>query len=247
MRVEVCFETTDTIALATIQFAIVTSAGGSLDCSAALSVHQETPSRRGQAETFGVPLAGVDRLFVLTGYTVATFAQSKTLINAAYKASVKHIVLLGVFADWDCTDPHFAWHQLIESYVKASGMAWTHLHPNMFMETSTCSSMRRTTPSPPIGRELARAGPPPPTSPPSPQACFAKGREAPWKELLAERQGAYRCRHRGNPQRGRGTMEFVAPQNLTLRYRRRTRSRSSTPINATANHRGTAHAKCDTA
>lgn len=85
-------------------------------------------------ETFGVALAGVDRLFVLTGYTVAMLAQSKTLVDAAYKAGVKHIVHLGVFAEWDSTDPHFAWHQLIESYVKASGMAWTHLHPNMFME-----------------------------------------------------------------------------------------------------------------
>ena len=85
-------------------------------------------------ETFGVALAGVDRLFVLTGYTVAMLAQSKTLIDAAYKAGVKHIVHLGVFAEWDCTDPHFVWHQLIESYVKASGMGWTHLHPNMFME-----------------------------------------------------------------------------------------------------------------
>lgn len=84
--------------------------------------------------TFGAALAGVDRLFLLTGYTVAMLTQSKTLIDAANKAGVKHIVHLGVFAEEDCTDPHFGWHQLVETYVKASGMAWTHLHPNMFME-----------------------------------------------------------------------------------------------------------------
>jgi uncharacterized protein YbjT (DUF2867 family) len=85
-------------------------------------------------KTFGVALAGVDRLLLLTGYTVAMVAQSKNLVDAAKKAGVKHIVHLGVFAEWDCTDPHFTWHLLVESYIKASGMAWTHLHPNMFME-----------------------------------------------------------------------------------------------------------------
>jgi len=85
-------------------------------------------------ETFGAALAGVDRLFLLTGYTVAMLTQSKTLVDAASKAGVEHVVHLGVFADWDTTDPHFTWHQLVETYIKASGMAWTNLHPNMFME-----------------------------------------------------------------------------------------------------------------
>src|SRR3954447_12370976 len=84
--------------------------------------------------TFALAMAGVDRLFLLTGYTVAMVTQSKTLVDAARKAGVRHIVHLGVFAEWDCTDPHFAWHLLIESYIQASGLAWTHLHPNMFME-----------------------------------------------------------------------------------------------------------------
>lgn len=84
--------------------------------------------------TFANALAGVDRLFLLTGYTVAMLVQSKTLIDAAKKAGIQHIVHLGIFAEWDCTDPHFAWHQLIERYIEASGIAWTHLHPNYFME-----------------------------------------------------------------------------------------------------------------
>ena len=85
-------------------------------------------------KTFGLALAGVDRVLLLTGYTVAMLAQSKTFVDAAKKASVEHIVHLGVFAEWDCTDPHFAWHQLVERYIEASGIAWTHLHPNMFLE-----------------------------------------------------------------------------------------------------------------
>jgi len=86
---------------------------------------------------FALALAGVDRVFLLTGYTVAMLTRSKTLVDAARKAGVSHIVHVGVFAEWDTTDAHFAWHQMIEKYIDASGIAWTHLHPNMFMEVFT--------------------------------------------------------------------------------------------------------------
>lgn len=87
--------------------------------------------------TFALALAGVDRVFLLTGYTVGMLTQSKTIVDAAKKAGVQHIVHVGVFAEWDTTDAHFAWHQMIEKYIEASGIAWTHLHPNMFMEALT--------------------------------------------------------------------------------------------------------------
>jgi NAD(P)H dehydrogenase (quinone) len=63
--------------------------------------------------TFAQALAGVDRLFLLTAYTVAMLHQSKMLVDAARKARVSHIVHQGILANWDCTDPHFAWHQMI--------------------------------------------------------------------------------------------------------------------------------------
>jgi NAD(P)H dehydrogenase (quinone) len=85
-------------------------------------------------KTFGPALAGVERLYLLTGYTVAMLHQSKTLMDAAKKARVQHIVHQGIFGEWDCADPHFAWHQMIETYIKASGLAWTHLLPNHFMD-----------------------------------------------------------------------------------------------------------------
>jgi NAD(P)H dehydrogenase (quinone) len=88
-------------------------------------------------ETFALAMAGVDRVFLLTGYSVAMLTQSKTLVDAAKKAGVSHIVHVGVFAEWDTTDAHFVWHQMIEKYIEASGIAWTHLHPNMFMNVFT--------------------------------------------------------------------------------------------------------------
>ena len=84
--------------------------------------------------SFGPALAGIDRLYIITAYTVDMLVHSKTLVDAAVKAGVTHIVHQGLFAAWDVTDPHCAWHKMIETYIEASGIAWTHLHPNYFME-----------------------------------------------------------------------------------------------------------------
>jgi NAD(P)H dehydrogenase (quinone) len=86
------------------------------------------------ARTFATALDGIDRLFVMTGYTVAMTHQTKTITDAAADAGVGHIVHLGVFGNGRSTDPHFAWHELVERYIEGSGVPWTHLHPHMFME-----------------------------------------------------------------------------------------------------------------
>jgi NAD(P)H dehydrogenase (quinone) len=84
--------------------------------------------------TFPAALEGIDRLFVMTGYTVAMTHQTKTITDAAADAGVGHIVHLGIFGNGRSTDPHFAWHELVERYIEGSGVSWTHLHPHMFME-----------------------------------------------------------------------------------------------------------------
>jgi len=88
--------------------------------------------------TFESALQGVDRVFLLTGYTFSMVTQSKNFVDAARKAKIKHLVHLGVFTpEWDCSDPHFAWHQMIEVYIKHCGVPWTFLHPNVFMQNLT--------------------------------------------------------------------------------------------------------------
>jgi NAD(P)H dehydrogenase (quinone) len=86
------------------------------------------------ARTFGTALEGVDRLILMAGYTVAMTHQAKTIVDAAVDAGVGFIVHLGVFGNGRSTDPHFAWHELVERYIEGSGIPWTHLHPHMFME-----------------------------------------------------------------------------------------------------------------
>ncbi|MET7370220.1 NAD(P)H-binding protein [Streptomyces sp. NPDC005566] len=88
-----------------------------------------------QPEHFAEALEGVDRVFLLTGYTADMLYQSKMLVDAAAQAGVEHIVHLGVFGSGCDRIPHYSWHELIETYIQASGIAWTHLHPNVITDT----------------------------------------------------------------------------------------------------------------
>lgn len=93
-------------------------------------------------QTFAKALQGINRLFLLTGYSVSMLVQAKTIIDAAKKAGVEHIVHLGVFSPVpDCTAPHFSWHQLIEAYIQQLGFKWTFLHPNAFFQNLTNFSL----------------------------------------------------------------------------------------------------------
>src|SRR6266404_9593062 len=85
--------------------------------------------------TFDEALKDITGIFLITGYTVDMLVQSKSLIDAAKRNGVNHIVHLGAFTrDHDAYATVFAWHQMIEAYLRDSGVAWTNLHPNMFMQ-----------------------------------------------------------------------------------------------------------------
>ena len=82
--------------------------------------------------TFDEALKNITSIFLITGYTVDMLVQSKSLIDAAKRNGVNHIVHLGAFTrDHDVYATVFAWHQMIEAYLRDSGVAWTNLHPNM--------------------------------------------------------------------------------------------------------------------
>jgi NAD(P)H dehydrogenase (quinone) len=87
-----------------------------------------------KVETLKPALQGIDRAFLLTGYTVDMLRQSKDFLNAAKRAGVKHIVHLGACGDDDTRVPHYAWHQLIERYIEWCGFSFTHLRPEIFMQ-----------------------------------------------------------------------------------------------------------------
>src|SRR5216683_1683553 len=85
--------------------------------------------------TFDQALKDITGIFLLTGYTVDMLVQSKSLIDAAKRNGVNHIVHVGAFTvDHNGYSTVFTWHQMIETYLRDSGIAWTNLHPNMFMQ-----------------------------------------------------------------------------------------------------------------
>src|ERR1700761_1353908 len=86
--------------------------------------------------TFDEALKNITGIFLITGYTVDMLVQSKSLIDAEKRNGVSHIVHLGAFTlEHDAYSTVFAWHQMIETYLRESGVAWTNLHPNMFMQS----------------------------------------------------------------------------------------------------------------
>jgi uncharacterized protein YbjT (DUF2867 family) len=93
-----------------------------------------------QPETFPDALIGIDRLFLITGYTVAMVHQSKTIVDAAADAGVKFIVHLGIYGNGRLTYQYATWHEMVERYIEGSGMAWAHLHPHFFMDNLLASA-----------------------------------------------------------------------------------------------------------
>lgn len=86
-------------------------------------------------QTLLAALNGIDRVFMVTGYTAALLYQSKHMVDAAAAARVKFIVHLGVYSSGQDQIPHYNWHDMVETYIKASGLAWTNLHPNVILDS----------------------------------------------------------------------------------------------------------------
>jgi uncharacterized protein YbjT (DUF2867 family) len=84
--------------------------------------------------SFDSALAGSDTVFLLRPYTLKQMMMGKQVIDAASRVRVKHIVTLGAFGNPDTPYPVIGWNFLVESWAERSGMNWTHLRPNYFMD-----------------------------------------------------------------------------------------------------------------
>ena len=87
--------------------------------------------------SFPAALAGVDRLFLMTGYTIHMVHQMKTITEAAVDAGVSFIVHLGVFGNGRSTDPRFAWHEL-SSNATSREAAWLCVTSIRMSSWKTC-------------------------------------------------------------------------------------------------------------
>ena len=80
-------------------------------------------------------LAGVERAFLLTPSTQHAQAQQLRFVEAAGRAGVRHLVKLSQFAaNADSPVRFLRYHAAVERAAEQSGMAWTFLRPNLFMQ-----------------------------------------------------------------------------------------------------------------
>jgi len=81
-------------------------------------------------ETIPPALAGVDTLFLLSN----TVEPEKKVVDAAKRAGVHRIVKLSVFGAAEEAYSFARWHRAVEKHIEASGLAWTFLRPNGYMQ-----------------------------------------------------------------------------------------------------------------
>jgi NAD(P)H dehydrogenase (quinone) len=87
-----------------------------------------------RVETLRPAMKDIDTIFMMTGYTVEMFRQSKAFVNAAKDSGVKHIVHLGACGTDDTQVEHWGWQQFVERYIEWAGFSYTHLRPDIFMQ-----------------------------------------------------------------------------------------------------------------
>ncbi|WP_221393825.1 SDR family oxidoreductase [Dyadobacter sp. NIV53] len=86
-------------------------------------------------ETIERALNGIERAFLLTNSSEEAEQQQARFVESANRAGVKHIVKLSQWAA-DANSPvrFLRYHAVVENLIKNSGMAYTFLRPNLFMQ-----------------------------------------------------------------------------------------------------------------
>lgn len=85
--------------------------------------------------TMGLALRGIDRAFLLTPSSEQAEAQQLNFVKEAKKAGVQHIVKLSqLAAKADSPVRFLRYHAIVEQALRESGMDFTFLRPNLFMQ-----------------------------------------------------------------------------------------------------------------
>jgi uncharacterized protein YbjT (DUF2867 family) len=87
------------------------------------------------AASIRLALTGVSRAFLTTNSTERVEAQQLGFVEQARAAGVRHIVYLSqLHAARQSPVRFLRYHAVVEDAIGASGMAFTHLRPNLFMQ-----------------------------------------------------------------------------------------------------------------
>jgi uncharacterized protein YbjT (DUF2867 family) len=86
-------------------------------------------------ETLDAALEGVESALLLSPPSPQTFEHQRAFIEAAKRAGVRHVVKFSAIgADAGAPEGFGKWHGQAEEFLKSSGLAWTILQPNFFMQ-----------------------------------------------------------------------------------------------------------------
>ena len=86
-------------------------------------------------ETLGAALDGVERALLLTPPTPRTFEQQEAFIEAAKGAGLRRVVKVSAIgADASAPGGFMKWHGLADDALKSSGLGYTILRPNSFLQ-----------------------------------------------------------------------------------------------------------------
>jgi uncharacterized protein YbjT (DUF2867 family) len=86
-----------------------------------------------QPQTLEAAFQGIEKLFLLSSSNAQQEIQA---VDAAKRAGVKHIVKLSVIGAQEEAFSFAQWHRSAEKAIEASGLAWTFLRPNGFMDNT---------------------------------------------------------------------------------------------------------------
>ena len=85
--------------------------------------------------TIARALTGIDRVFLLTPSSEQAESQQNALVDGARRAGVRHVVKLSQLAADPGSPVRFLrYHAAVEQHIEASGLAYTFLRPNLFMQ-----------------------------------------------------------------------------------------------------------------
>lgn len=87
------------------------------------------------AKTVAAALAGIERAFLLTNSSEHAESQQTAFVETARRAGIKHIVKQSQWAA-DASSPvrFLRYHAAVERRIEDSGVAYTFLRPNLFMQ-----------------------------------------------------------------------------------------------------------------
>src|SRR5882757_1407720 len=86
-------------------------------------------------KTFSEALEGVEKIFLLPPLLPNQLEVMNTFVDAAKRAGVRHIVKLSAISiDDETQSTAIKWHGASERHIRESGVAFTFLRPNSFMQ-----------------------------------------------------------------------------------------------------------------